>query len=69
MDKINALAKGWLDQSPKKALKGIRQVVDEVVNDLSSSGEMEPEQLKLSKFSYASSTFISQQPRLVKNPD
>lgn len=29
----------WLDQSPEDALKGIRQVVADVVKDLTESGE------------------------------
>jgi predicted HicB family RNase H-like nuclease len=41
----------WLDQSPEEALKGIRQVVAEVVNDLTSSGELVPEPLATKKYS------------------
>lgn len=41
----------WLDQGPEEALKGIRQVVAEVVNDLSDSGEIAPEPLATKKYS------------------
>ena len=41
----------WLDQSPEDALKGIRQVVAEVVKDLAETGEKIPEPLASKKFS------------------
>lgn len=41
----------WLDQSPEDALKGIRQVVADVVKDLTESGEDVPEPLASKKFS------------------
>lgn len=41
----------WLDQTPEDALKGIRQVVSDVVKDLIESGEGVPEPLSTRKFS------------------
>ena len=41
----------WLDQSPEEALKGIRQVVADVVKDLAANGENVPEPLASKKFS------------------
>ncbi|NTW87992.1 MAG: toxin-antitoxin system HicB family antitoxin [Desulfobulbaceae bacterium] len=41
----------WLDQSPEDALKGIRQVVADVVKDLAADGENVPEPLASKKFS------------------
>jgi predicted HicB family RNase H-like nuclease len=41
----------WLDSSPETALRGIRNVVSEVVSDLASSREPVPEPLARRKFS------------------
>jgi len=41
----------WLTGSPEEALKGIRQVVAEVVKDLRESGEYVPEPLASKRFS------------------
>lgn len=41
----------WLDQSPEDALKGIRQVVADVVGDLVGNGEKIPEPLASKKYS------------------
>jgi predicted HicB family RNase H-like nuclease len=41
----------WLDQSPEEALKGIRQVVADVVQDLADNGENIPEPLASKKYS------------------
>lgn len=41
----------WLDQTPEDALKGIRQVVADVVKDLIENGEAVPEPLSTKKFS------------------
>lgn len=41
----------WLDQSYEDALKGIRQLVADVVTDLKGNGEIVPEPLATKKFS------------------
>jgi len=41
----------WLDKTPEDALKGIRQMVADVVDDLSVNGEMVPEPLATKKYS------------------
>lgn len=41
----------WLDATPEDALKGIRQIVAEVVTDLASNGEKMPEPLATKKYS------------------
>ena len=41
----------WLEPSPEKALKGIRQVVAQVVVDLEKSGEPAPEPIAVKKYS------------------
>ena len=41
----------WLDKSPEDALKGIRQVVADVVRDLADNGEKIPEPLASKKYS------------------
>jgi len=41
----------WLDRVPEKALKGIRQVVADVVADLQANGEMVPEPLAVKQYS------------------
>ena len=41
----------WLDQSPEEALKGIRQMVADVVQELTENGETIPEPLANKKFS------------------
>ncbi len=41
----------WLDQTPEDALIGIRQVVADVVKDLSGTGEIVPEPLATKKYS------------------
>ena len=41
----------WLDQDPEAALKGIRQVVADVVADLAENGEHIPEALSTKKYS------------------
>ncbi len=41
----------WLAPSPEKALAGIRQVVADVVDELTASGEPVPEALAEKKFS------------------
>lgn len=41
----------WLDPSPEKALKGIRQAVADVVADLEKNGEPIPEPITIRQFS------------------
>lgn len=41
----------WLDKTPEDALKGIRQMVADVVDDLTANGEMVPEPLATKKYS------------------
>jgi predicted HicB family RNase H-like nuclease len=41
----------WLDKTPEDALKGIRQMVADVVDDLAVNGEVVPEPLSTKKFS------------------
>lgn len=41
----------WLDSTPEDALKGVRQVVAEVVVDMEKNGEKIPEPLATKKFS------------------
>jgi len=41
----------WLAESPESALKGIREVVEEVIKDMKNSGESPPEPLSCRKFS------------------
>jgi predicted HicB family RNase H-like nuclease len=41
----------WLSKSPEAALKGIRKVVSEVVNDMHDSGEKVPEPLASRNYS------------------
>jgi predicted HicB family RNase H-like nuclease len=41
----------WLAQTPEAALKGIRQVVADVVKDMKSSGEEPPKALASRRFS------------------
>jgi predicted HicB family RNase H-like nuclease len=41
----------WLDQTPEAALKGIRQMVAEVVKDMQANGESVPEPMAIKKFS------------------
>lgn len=41
----------WLDQSPEDALRGIRQIVSDVVKDLADNGENVPEPLASKIFS------------------
>jgi len=41
----------WLAQSPEDALKGIRQVVAEVVADLEENGEPVPEPIAVKQYS------------------
>ena len=41
----------WLDATPEKALKGIRKVVAEVVEDMHDSGESVPEPISRRRYS------------------
>ena len=41
----------WLDLSPEKALKGIRDVVEDVVKDMIGNNETIPEPIATKKFS------------------
>jgi predicted HicB family RNase H-like nuclease len=41
----------WMAESPGSALKGIRKVVEDVVQEMESSGESPPEPLSFRKFS------------------
>lgn len=41
----------WLSKTPEAALKGIRQVVDHVISDLTSSGDPIPEPIAAKRFS------------------
>lgn len=41
----------WLEPAPEAALRGIRQVVAEVVADLEANGEDTPEPLAIKKYS------------------
>ncbi len=41
----------WLDESPEKALKGIRQVVSDVVIDMKKSGEKVPDPIASKNYS------------------
>ncbi len=41
----------WLGSIPEEALKGIRQVVAQVIADLKTSGEIVPEPIATKKFS------------------
>ncbi len=41
----------WLDKTPEDALKGIRQMIADVVDDLAVNGEMVPEPLATKKYS------------------
>ena len=41
----------WLAESPDSALKGIREVVEDVINDMKESGESPPDPLSCRKFS------------------
>lgn len=41
----------WLEPLPEEALKGIRQVVAEVVADLEANGETVPEPIAVKKYS------------------
>jgi len=41
----------WLDESPEAALRGIRQVVSDVVADMLSNGEEVPEPIAVRQYS------------------
>ena len=41
----------WLDESPEEALKGIRQIVADVVQEFADNGETIPEPLATKKYS------------------
>ena len=41
----------WLDESPEKALKGIRQIVSDVVIDMNKSGEKIPDPIASKNYS------------------
>jgi predicted HicB family RNase H-like nuclease len=41
----------WLDANPENALKGIRQVVADVVKDMQAQGEVAPESIASKQFS------------------
>jgi predicted HicB family RNase H-like nuclease len=41
----------WLDESPERALKGIRQVVSDVVIDMKKSGEKAPDPIASKNYS------------------
>lgn len=41
----------WLAENPESALKGIREVVEEVIKDMKDSGEFPPDPLSCRNFS------------------
>jgi predicted HicB family RNase H-like nuclease len=41
----------WLAESPESALKGIRKVVEDVIQDIKTNGESPPEPISCKKFS------------------
>jgi predicted HicB family RNase H-like nuclease len=41
----------WLAESPESALKGIREVVEEIIKDMKDSGESPPDPLSCRNFS------------------
>ncbi len=41
----------WLDATPEKALKGIREVVSDVVKDMKKNGETIPEPISCKRYS------------------
>ena len=41
----------WLDQTPEAALKGIRKVVEDVIEDMKHSGEEIPQPIASKRFS------------------
>lgn len=41
----------WLDKTPEEALKGIRRVVEDVIKDMTKSGEEVPEPLSCRRYS------------------
>jgi len=41
----------WLDETPEKALRGIRQLVSEVIEDMRKNNEDIPEPFSVRKFS------------------
>ncbi|MEI6608150.1 MAG: toxin-antitoxin system HicB family antitoxin [Deltaproteobacteria bacterium] len=41
----------WLDEAPETALKGIRKIVEGVINDMTQSGEEVPQAIACKKFS------------------
>lgn len=55
----------WLDQSPERALKGIRKVVAQCLADLEQSGEPVPEPLAFR--SYSGRFMVRVPPQLHRN--
>jgi len=41
----------WLAENPESALKGIREVVEDVIKDMKTNGEFPPEPISCKKFS------------------
>ena len=41
----------WLDSTPEKALSGIRKLVQDVLTDITKSGEIIPEPISLKSYS------------------
>jgi len=41
----------WLDQTPESALKGIRMIVESVINDMTHTGEEIPQPIACKKYS------------------
>ncbi len=41
----------WLEPLPEEALRGIRQIVAQIIADLETSGEIVPEPISVKKFS------------------
>lgn len=50
----------WLDETPEEALKGIRQVVAEVVLDMQNTGEEIPVSLSLYSSLYQNAQLVPQ---------
>jgi len=41
----------WLDESPESALKGIREVVEDVIKDIKNNGESPPQPISCKNYS------------------
>jgi len=51
----------WLDQEPESALKGIREVVDNIIKDMKHSGEEVPRPMGHARNTVVSLWFVSRQ--------